>query len=61
MVSALSGGAIARLSIFSLSIVPYVSAAIIVQLASFVVPALRALRDAGRAGAQAHRALHHRR
>jgi preprotein translocase subunit SecY len=46
----LSGGAIARLSILSLSVVPYVSAAIIVQLASFVVPPLRALREAGESG-----------
>jgi preprotein translocase subunit SecY len=46
----LSGGALARLSVFSLAVVPYVSAAILVQLAGFVVPHLRALREAGEAG-----------
>ena len=52
MLSTLSGGALARLSVFSLGIVPYVSAAILVQLASFFVPrAARAARRRRAAGA----------
>ena len=53
MLNALSGGALARLSVFSLVIVPYVSAAILLQLASFFVPRLRALQHAGEPGAAA--------
>jgi len=50
MVSALSGGAVARLSILSLGIVPFVSAAILVQVAILFAPRLRALRDSGENG-----------
>ena len=53
MLNAVSGGALARLSVFSLVIVPYVSAAILVQLARFLVPRLRALQHAGEAGRRA--------
>jgi preprotein translocase subunit SecY len=45
IVNAASGGAVARLAIFALGITPYVSAAIILQLASFFVRGLRTLRD----------------
>jgi preprotein translocase subunit SecY len=50
MASTLSGGALARLSILSLSIVPYVSAAILMQVAILFVRRLRAVRDAGENG-----------
>jgi len=46
----LSGGALARLSIFSLAIVPYVSAAILFQFVIFMTPRLRELRNAGEGG-----------
>jgi preprotein translocase subunit SecY len=46
----LSGGALARLSIFSLGILPFISAAIVVQLLSFFAPALRTWRQAGERG-----------
>jgi preprotein translocase subunit SecY len=39
----LSGGGIGRMSIFSLSILPFVTASLLLQLASIVSPALRAL------------------
>jgi preprotein translocase subunit SecY len=52
MANTLSGGAVARLSILSLGIVPYVSAAILMQMAILLVPALRAVRDAGESGRQ---------
>jgi preprotein translocase subunit SecY len=45
-----SGGAVGRLAVFALGITPYVSAAVILQLAGFFVGRLRALRDAGEAG-----------
>jgi len=47
---ALSGGALSRLSIFSLSITPYVSSAIIVQLLAMVSPTLATLRNDGERG-----------
>ena len=50
VLNAMSGGVLARLSVFSLVIVPYLSAAILVQLASFFVPRLRALHHAGERG-----------
>lgn len=48
--NALAGGAIARLSIFSLSILPFVSASLLLQLASIILPSLRALPKAGESG-----------
>jgi preprotein translocase subunit SecY len=48
IVNAASGGVVARLAIFALGITPYVSAAIILQLASFFIRRLRALRDSDR-------------
>jgi len=46
----LSSGSVARVSIFSLTLVPYVSAAILVQLLSVVWGRLAALERAGEAG-----------
>jgi preprotein translocase subunit SecY len=45
-----SGGALERMSIFALGIMPYISASIIVQLLSSVMPALEALKKEGEAG-----------
>src|SRR5262245_46007716 len=45
-----SGGAFAQLSIFALGIMPYVSASIILQLLSVVVPKLEELRKEGEEG-----------
>lgn len=47
---AFSGGALGRCSIGSLSIWPYISAQIIIQLMTAVVPALERLRNEGDAG-----------
>lgn len=44
------GGAIERLAIFALGLTPYISAAIIVQLLSFFVGQLRALKNSGEEG-----------
>jgi len=45
-----SGGALARFSIFALGIMPYISASIIMQLMSVVVPTLEAIKKEGEAG-----------
>tara|TARA_R110000850_G_scaffold277144_4_gene424380 strand:- start:191167 stop:192492 length:1326 start_codon:yes stop_codon:yes gene_type:complete len=45
-----SGGALERLSVMALGIMPYISAAIIMQLMSVVVPSLEALKKEGEAG-----------
>lgn len=45
-----AGGALSRMSIFALSIMPYISAAIIIQLLAAVNPALEQLKKEGVAG-----------
>ena len=45
-----SGGALEQLSIFALGIMPYVSASIILQLLTVVVPALEKLQKEGELG-----------
>jgi len=45
-----SGGAITRLTIFALGIMPYISASIILQLLTTVIPALERLAKEGEAG-----------
>lgn len=45
-----SGGALARFSIFALGIMPYISASIIMQLMTAVVPSLEAIKKEGEAG-----------
>ncbi len=45
-----SGGAVGRLAIFALNIMPYISASIIVQLLTSVMPSLEALKKEGESG-----------
>jgi len=45
-----SGGALSRFSILALGIMPYISASIIMQLCTVVVPTLEALKKEGEAG-----------
>jgi preprotein translocase subunit SecY len=45
-----SGGALSRLSIFALGIMPYVTASIILQLMTVVIPRLEQLQKEGEAG-----------
>lgn len=45
-----SGGAISQMSIFALGVMPYISASIIFQLLTVVVPALERLQKEGEAG-----------
>ena len=50
MVNMFSGGALKRLSIFALGIMPYISASIILQLMAGVVPKLEQIKKEGEAG-----------
>jgi len=50
MFNMFSGGALKRLSIFAMGVMPYISASIIVQMMGVVVPSLQALRKEGEAG-----------
>jgi preprotein translocase subunit SecY len=50
MFNLFAGGAVERLAIFALNIMPYISASIIMQLMTSVVPTLEALKKEGEAG-----------
>jgi len=50
MFNMFSGGALERLSIFALGVMPYISASIIMQLMTVVVPTLEQLKKEGEAG-----------
>jgi preprotein translocase subunit SecY len=45
-----SGGALSRFSIFAIGIMPYISASIIMQMLTYVVPSLESLRKEGESG-----------
>ncbi|MGB8181062.1 MAG: preprotein translocase subunit SecY, partial [Stellaceae bacterium] len=50
MVDMFSGGALGRMTIFALNIMPYISASIIIQLMQAVSPQLEALKKEGELG-----------
>src|SRR6202161_2518835 len=50
LVNLFSGGALLRLSVFALGIMPYITASIILQLLAVVIPRLETLRQEGQAG-----------
>jgi preprotein translocase subunit SecY len=50
MFNMFSGGALQRLSIFALGIMPYISASIILQMGTHVIPTLQQLRKEGESG-----------
>jgi preprotein translocase subunit SecY len=50
IVNLFSGGALSRLSIFAMGVMPYISASIIIQMMSMVVPTLMELRKEGESG-----------
>ena len=56
MFNMFSGGALERMTIFALNIMPYISASIILQLGQSVIPSLAALKKDGEAG---HRKMTH--
>ncbi len=45
-----SGGALSRFSVFALGIMPYISASIIFQMLTYVLPSLEAMRKEGESG-----------
>ena len=45
-----SGGALSRLSVFALGVMPYISASIIMQMMTAVIPQLEQLKKEGEAG-----------
>ena len=47
MFNVFSGGALSRMSIFALNIVPYISASIIVQMATSMIPQLEQMKKEG--------------
>lgn len=50
MFNAFSGGALERMTIFALNIFPYISASIIMQLLTAIVPSIEAMKKEGEAG-----------
>jgi len=50
MFNMFSGGALMRLSLFALGIMPYISASIIMQLMTVVIPAMEQLKKRGGVG-----------
>jgi preprotein translocase subunit SecY len=50
MFNMFSGGALERLSIFALGVMPYISASIIIQMAAVVLPQLSQIRKEGESG-----------
>jgi len=50
MFNMFSGGAVQRMAVFALNIMPYISASIIIQLLSSVIPSLEAIKKDGEAG-----------
>lgn len=56
MFNMFAGGALERMTIFALNIMPYISASIILQLGQSIVPSLAALKKEGEAG---HRKMVH--
>ena len=50
MLTMFTGGALARMGVFALGIMPYISASIIVQLLTAMVPSLEQLKKQGEAG-----------
>ena len=53
-----SGGAVQRMAIFALNIMPYISASIIIQLLSSVIPSLEAIKKEGEAGRKVAQPVH---
>jgi preprotein translocase subunit SecY len=50
MANLMSGGALSRFTIFALGIMPYISASIVMQLLTYVVPTFEQLKKEGEAG-----------
>lgn len=58
LVNMFSGGALLQITIFALGIMPYITASIILQLLTVVIPRLEALKKEGQAGDGEDHAVH---
>jgi hypothetical protein len=58
MFNMFSGGALERASLFALGVMPYISASIIVQLMTAVIPQLEQLKKEGESGAAQDHPVH---
>ena len=58
LIDMFSGGAFKQLTVFALGIMPYISASIILQLLTVVVPYLERLAKEGEQGSQDHHPLY---
>ena len=53
LINTISGGAFSRLSVFSMTITPYITASIVIQLLGMIIPSLeKMMKDGGEAGKQ---------
>ena len=50
MLNMFSGGALSRLSLLALNVMPYISSSIIIQLCSQIFPSLKAIQKEGESG-----------
>ncbi|MBR3696723.1 MAG: preprotein translocase subunit SecY [Clostridia bacterium] len=51
LINTISGGAFSRLSIFAMSITPYITSSIVIQLLAMIIPSLeKAIKEGGEAG-----------
>ncbi|MBS0458127.1 MAG: preprotein translocase subunit SecY [Proteobacteria bacterium] len=50
MFNMFSGGALSRMSIFALNVMPYITASIVIQMLAQILPSLQGLRKEGQAG-----------
>ena len=50
LINLFSGGALLQLSVFALGIMPYITASIIIQLLTVVIPRFESLKEEGQAG-----------
>ena len=58
MLNMFSGGSLSRFSVFAIGIMPYISASIVMQLATEIIPSLKALKKEGEAGRSYEACLH---
>ena len=51
LINTISGGAFSRLSIFAMSITPYITSSIVIQLLAMIIPSLeKAVKEGGETG-----------
>ena len=58
LLNTLNGGGLSQFALFALGIMPYITASIILQLLTVVVPSLEKLSEGGRGRPAAHHAVH---